>query len=132
MRRDAKVPGISALARAGAAGPEMITHTHIDGLISLLKSYTKEREEPRYYGYQPNYAEVRIEGKDNLKSYDSVENAMEIAILETKTLYPDMQIDDTYYYFTGEKMHAITHAHAIFELSNLGFDDLAIAACEAH
>ncbi len=123
------IVGMYAL-KALRGEPDAATPNCINGIIRLLDAYGKERPSPRYYGYPLDYNGVKIE-KTRIPKYKSAKDAFALAVSELRTLYPNTEIDGVYYYFVGEKLHGLTHAHALYELEFLGEHGIAEKAYSA-
>lgn len=122
--------GMFAL-KAFRAQPNLITPRRVQGILELFDTYQREREEPRYYGSPLGYRDVQLDNRDAIPKYKSALEALAFAIREAAVIYPDVVIGDLTYYFMGEKLHAITHAHAIYELDCMGHQNIAVRALEA-
>lgn len=123
------IVGMYAL-KALRAEPDAATPDCINGIVRLLDAYGKERPHPRYYGYPLDYSDITIE-KPRIPKYKSVKDAFTFAVSELRTLYPNTEIDGVYYYFVGEKLHGLTHAHALYELGLLGEHEIVAKAYSA-
>lgn len=113
------------------AEPNAATASCVSGIIRLLDAYGKERPQPRYHGYPLEYTAVDIR-RARIPQYKSAKDALVLAVSELHTLYPNTEIGDVYYYFVGEKLHGLTHAHALYELENMGENEIAAKAFPAH
>lgn len=112
--------------------PDLITPTLVQGVTQLMRAYGAERSENRYYGFDRAYNEVRLSTDDSVPRYRFARDALKVAIREVDVIFPDLDIGGVQYYFMGEKLHAITHGHAIYELHKLGHADLVAQLKRAH
>jgi hypothetical protein len=122
------IVGMYAL-RGFLAEPDLITPSRVNGIMRLIDAYMKERPEPRYYGRPGEYQSIDT---SMIPRYDNATEAFEVAISESREMYPDAEVEGTYYYFAGEKLHGLTHGHAIYELERIGEKNLAKTAYPAH
>ena len=102
----------------------------VDGIIKLLDLTTHDNLN-RYYGIE-NYDDVKVEAQDKIPMYKNELDLIRASFLELNAIYPDQAIDGKTYFFTGCKLHAITHAHALCTLAELGYSDLAKKGYENH
>ena len=102
----------------------------VDGIIKLLDLTTHDNLN-RYYGIE-NYDDVKIEAQDKIPTYKNELDLIRASFLELNAIYPDQTIGGKTYFFTGCKLHAITHAHALCTLAELGYSDLAKKGYENH
>lgn len=102
----------------------------IEKILKLLQLTSKDRPS-RYYGI-PDYDSVKVEPSDNLPVYKNELDLIRTAFFETEPVYPDQTINNNTYFFTGCKIHGITHGHALCILSDLGYTDLAKKGFENH
>ncbi len=112
------------------ANQELATKPIIDGIVRLL-DLTAQDNLDRYYGVE-NYDLVKVEPKNKIPIYKSDLDLIRTSFLELNTIYPDQTVDGKTYFFTGCKLHAITHAHALCTLNELGYFDLARKGYENH
>ena len=124
------IVGMYAL-RGLQTDPSTATPSHVNGIIKLLEAYGKERPEPRYYRYSLEYNDVDI-GNAQISRYGNATDALALAVSEMSILYPNTEIAGVYYYFVGEKLHGLTHAHALYELERIGEYELVARALPAH
>jgi hypothetical protein len=54
------------------------------------------------------------------------------SISELEVIYPDQTIDEKRFFYAGEKLHLVTHAHALIWLADLGHKELARTGLRAH
>lgn len=109
--------------KALEANQELAIKPIINGIVKLL-DLTAQDNLARYYGVE-NYDNVRVESEDKIPLYKNEFDLIRTSFLELNTMYPDQTINGKTYFFTGCKLHAITHAHALCTLNELGYTDLA-------
>lgn len=102
----------------------------VEGIVKLLDLTTQDNLN-RYYGIE-NYDNVKVEPEDKIPAYRSELDLIRVSFLELNTIYPDQTINGKSYFFTGCKLHAITHAHALCTLNELGYADIAKRGYENH
>lgn len=102
----------------------------VDGIVKLLDLTTHDNLN-RYYGIE-NYDNVKVEPEDKILVYKSKLDLIRASFLELNAIYPDQTINGKTYFFTGCKLHAITHAHALCTLNELGYADIAKRGYENH
>lgn len=98
--------------------------------IQALLSATGQDRGDRYYGFE-DYHQAADDYAAQIPLFASAAQALQYTLEERRPTYADGEVDGKYYYFTSEKLHGITHAHALYELQSLGYDDLAKAGLEA-
>ncbi|GEM_PF-4797167 len=132
LSRSGHVATIGMYALKGLkAEPSAVTPSCVSGIIQLLEAYSVERAEPRYYGYPLEYTAVNVK-RARIQKYKSAKDALAFSISELHTLYPNTAIDNVYYYFVGEKLHGLTHAHALYEFECMGEKKIATQAYPTH
>lgn len=120
------VAGLRCLARR----PERATRRVVKGLISLHACAHENDDRSRYYGFS-DYFPVRVEPEDDVPALPDVSAAIREGFVGCRDLAPDADVDGRRYFFAGEKIHLVTHAHALDCLLDLGHPDLACAGLEA-
>jgi hypothetical protein len=109
--------------------PELATARTIDSLLEVHRN-AQIPDPDRYYGIE-NHDEVEVPLLDPRFPRDDDEEIVAVCILALETLYPDRVIDDKRYFFTGEKLHLLTHAQALFRLDSMGHPELKALGWEA-
>jgi len=117
--------GVAAL-RAVRENPELGTREIIDGIVQLLGRTLVDKRN-RYYGVE-NYQTLPLE----TQTYASVEAMAMDAFAESKVLCLDGKVGEAFYYFTAEKLHGLTLAHALRTLWDLGYRELATKGFAVH
>ena len=107
-----------------------LTDRIIDGLIMLHES-GRDDHPGRYYGVSDYFEAVDRESPVTDQQPNGSIDAFRMAIASLDHLVPDQAVDGRHYFLTGEKIHLLTHAHAIATLEGLGFEDIATRALEA-
>ncbi len=109
--------------------PELVKPALIQGLTSLL-TVCESAGFDRYYKL-PSKA---LTDKKLIEKYTFTSPlcAAESALEQHHTIYPDGEADGQFYFFSGSRLHLITHAQAILDLQNLGYDDIASNALKAY
>lgn len=110
--------------------PCLATSRVIDGLL-LLHEAGLHDDPGRYYGV-PDYFAVtdRESNQASVGRGDSIE-AFRTAVASLDHLVADQQIEGRHYFLTGEKIHLLTHAHAVATLEALEYAEIAGRAMEA-
>ena len=116
--------------KALEATQELTTKSIIEGIVKLL-DLTAQDGLDRYYGIN-NYDLVKVEPEDKIIPYENELDLIRTSFLELNIIYPDQAINGKTYFFTGCKLHAITHAHALCTLNELGYNELAKKGYENH
>jgi len=117
--------GVASL-RAIRGNPELASHEIIDGIAQLLGRTLVDKKN-RYYGVE-NYQSLPLEKP----TYRSVEAMAMDAFAESKVLYLDGTVGEVFYYFTAEKLHGLTLAHALRTLWDLSYRELATKGFAIH
>ena len=105
--------------RALKVFPEMATAPLMQGLTNMLE-ITQSDNPARYFGVDDyNEYETPLEEQDLSLA---VQRAYRMSC---GNLFDNQEIAGKYYFFVGEKIHAITHAQALHSLSLLGYPVLA-------
>jgi hypothetical protein len=102
--------------------PDLATQAVVDGLVRLLQDAQNDNPK-RYLGYD-DYINQCID-YSNVPTFRSAREAARYALGLHDTVYPDQVIGGHHYYLAGNKLHDVTHAHALCELERLGFEDVA-------
>ena len=109
---------------------ELATQGIVNGIVKLLELTTHDRLD-RYYGIS-NYDEVIVEADDNILQYKNESDLINTPFSELAVVYEDEFINNKSYFFTGCKIHGITHAHALCMLDELGYKELSKKGYENH
>jgi hypothetical protein len=109
---------------------KLATKPVIDGIVKLLDLATHDNLN-RYYGIE-NYDNIKVEPEDKIPAYTSELDLIRASFHELSIIYPDQIINGKTYFFTGCKLHAITHAHALCTLNELGYSEMAKKGYENH
>lgn len=105
--------------RALTVLPEMATAPLLQGLINTLES-TQQDNPKRYFGFN-DYREY----ESQMPELD-LELALQRAYrMSCENIFDNQTVAGQYYFFAGEKLHGITHAQALLDLSLLGYPELA-------
>ena len=102
--------------------PTLATAGIINGMVNLLQS-TIHNDTTRYVGIQ-NYQSECIDD-NNIETFTTISDAAKYVLYDNETVYPNQVIEGEKYFFSSNKLHNITHAHALLELENLGYETLA-------
>jgi hypothetical protein len=102
----------------------------LDGLI-MLHAAGRADDPARYYGVEDYFAELERSSNAAPKDARDSVGAFRMAIASLDHLVADREIDGRHYFLTGEKIHLLTHAHAIATLERLGLADIAARAMVA-
>lgn len=107
--------------------PSLFTKEVSDGLIALLQDCLTDIPN-RHYGIKDYHsADVDYTG---MKTFLSAQEAGSYSLTVHAAVYPDQIIDDTYYFLAGNLLHAVTYAHALIDLEELGYSELVSAGLE--
>lgn len=118
----------SMALKALHARPDLATPDTIQGLLALLEDAQTDNPK-RYYGYDDyvndpvDYSEIPV--------FESITQAAEYTLDDHKVIYPDQALNGQHYFFAGNRLHDITHVHALLELEALGYRDLANTGMDA-
>jgi hypothetical protein len=116
--------------KAARMSPVLITCQVLTGLHRLAQICLTERSEgPRYWGFPADYQE--IPGRLGLPVIRDGLTAGRVALKELWHIPADGEIGGVIYFFTGERLHALTFAHALIELETLGHVDIVTRGLEA-
>ncbi len=55
--------------------------------------------------------------------------AAKIALGQHSEVITDREADGAFYFFSGSRLHLVTHAQALLELDQLGYDNIGIVGC---
>jgi len=109
---------------------ELSTDRVVEALIPLY-DVARLDDAARHYGYDDYFVEIENEpawvsdrASESLAGLRGAFNAMD-------PLPPDGPIDGRHYFLAGEKIHLVTHAHAVLTLEELGHADLVALANRA-
>jgi len=105
--------------RALSVFPDMATVPMLQGLCDILE-VTQVDDRARYFGCD-DYSEYET----RLVTTDLLSTVQRAYRMSCGDLYEDQEVDGKHYFFAGEKIHAITHAQALHNLSTLGYPVLA-------
>ncbi len=138
LRRDVgqlRTSGHSTIYGAAALhvlrrNPRLATERVIDGLV-LLHAVARQDDPARHYGVSDYFTVVdRQSATADEDRGDSVD-AFRTAVAALDHLVADQQIDGRHYFLLGEKIHLLTHAHAVATYEELGYEEIAARAMEA-
>ena len=91
----------------------------IDGVVATLVAATKDNP-ARYYGIADHAVFNAAPAESDLAT--AIERAYR---LSCEVTLRDQSVDGQHYFFAGEKIHGITHAQALLNLTQLDYADLA-------
>jgi hypothetical protein len=116
-------------AKAAKISPDLITCQVLTGLTELVEICLVERPDaPRYWGFPSDYE--AIPERATLTPPRDVLTAARAALDELARTPVDGEIDGVTYFFTGERLHALTLAHALIELEGIRYHDLTRAGLD--
>ncbi len=118
----------SLALKALHARPDLATTDVVDGLVQLVKD-AQDDNPKRYFGYD-DYINQSVDYSD-VPVFGSVRQAATHALYLHDTVYPDQTLDGHHYFLAGNKLHDVTHAHALTELEDLGYGDIAKLGLES-
>lgn len=121
--------GVLAL-KALKKRPELCTEFIVNGISRLVLNALNDRQN-RYYHYD-NYFLVTEDDVFGIPTYHSTEDLIEVAFAECRWAAPDQSINGNYYFFSGELEHGVTLAHALVELEQMGYEELARTGYHIH
>ncbi|MEM7019082.1 MAG: hypothetical protein AAF512_17290 [Pseudomonadota bacterium] len=119
----------SSLAlKAFQAHPELATPSRVAGITVLIKACQFDNPK-RYYGFE----DYRVDSIDysSVPSFENPKQAATYTLFEHEIVYPDQAIDGQNHFLAGDKLHDVTHAHALLELENIGYQSVAMQGLEA-
>lgn len=120
---------VSAL-RAFRHQPTLASQRCVDALLALHA--TAQRDDPtRYLGCDDYFAIVR-RAESVPATPASLHDALVAALRSCRRVTPDIVRDGRRYFLFGEKIHVLTHLHALHRLGQLGHGALAVAGLAAH
>lgn len=125
-------PTIYAVAalRALSGDRSRATRRVIDGLLALHECAHADDNRGRYWGTE-DYFVAEISEGDDVPPLPDVPAAVRESFRRCRDVTPDANVDGRYHFFTGERLHLVTHAHALDCLLEMGHGDLAIAGLAA-
>lgn len=119
------------ILRALEEADDLATPTLYGALTNLIRSGDAERPDPRYFGVPWNYQSIDPPD-DVIPRYSDDDTMLRVTFDELDELYDDADVDGVYYYFSGERLHNLTYAHAIVELNRLGYSEITQSAYVTH
>ena len=116
-------PTIYAVAalRCFARDPSAATERVVSSIVALHECAQTSDDPRRYYGFE-DYFEV---DESTVPAVADIDTAIRLAVEAWEGLVPDDHVDGHRHFFTGEKFHLLTHAHALDVLVELGYPELA-------
>ena len=119
----------SALAlRALSLYPELARPEILHGLIALIEACETAGFD-RYYGLkQESFSDHHLIEKF---TFSSPLTAAEAALSQHSEVITDREADGAFYFFSGSRLHLLTHAQALLELHQLGYTNLATLGLSA-
>jgi hypothetical protein len=122
LRVDAHLTIYSALALRGFSHyPELARPEIIQGLFRLIDACVSQ-EENRYYKLNPKAFSDKVLLR-KFACHSAIE-AVKIAIHQHSEVITDRGVDGEFYFFSGSRLHLVTHAHALLELEQMGYQNL--------
>ena len=118
----------SLALKALIARPDLATEPVVAGLVQLLND--AQRDDPRRYLGYDDYLNMPVD-YSTVPEFESPHAAAMYALTLHNTVYPDQVIDGHAYFLAGNKLHDVTHAHALVELDNLGYHEIASSGIDA-
>lgn len=112
----------SIALQALALTPELQTPTIVQGICRLLDSANVARVN-RYCNVDDMYGD-ELPGPP-IPELHNIGDALRFAFGECSQSFKDQVINGSQHFFAGEKIHGITHGHALWQLQKLGYKDLA-------
>jgi hypothetical protein len=109
--------------RAFHERPDLATEPIVLG-ISALHGNTQGPDPARYFGID-DISHVAIEAEPYPSAPIDADALLLASLREFEVVYGDRTIDGHPYYFAGEKLHLVTHAHALWQLDAMGYQALA-------
>lgn len=120
----------TAALRAFEEQPGLATDPTLRGIVWLHRN-AQDPDPARYYGI-PDHTRVAIEAPEApAAGLDAAQLTLD-SLCEFDLVYPDQQIEGQRYFFAGEKLHLVTHAHALLQLEALGHPEIARCGLTAH
>lgn len=115
----------SALAlRSFSLCPELARPEIIQGLIALLSACEAGGFDRYYQLDQASFKDIALREKF---TFNSPLQAVEVALAQHREVITDRKVDEEFYFFSGSRLHLVTHAQALLELHQLGYDNLVKA-----
>lgn len=116
-------PTIYAVAalRAMHARPELTTERVVAGVLRLCEAARGDDRE-RYLGVDDSYV---VDEHDREHASRGADAALDTALEACAQLTPDRDVEGRRYFLFGEKIHVLTHLHALRVLESLGHAELA-------
>jgi hypothetical protein len=112
----------SALALRGFSQyPELARPEIIQGLIALLTACQAGGFD-RYYGL--DHASFTDTAFLEKFVFNSALHAVEVALAQHREVITDRKVASDFYFFSGSRLHLVTHAQALLDLHQLGYDNL--------
>ena len=121
---------VAAALRAFHERPELATEPIVLGITALHRN-TQGPDPARYFGID-DISQVAIEAEPRPSAPIDAGALLLASLREFEVVYGDRTIDGHPYYFAGEKLHLVTHAHALWQLDALGYGALARRGRAAH
>lgn len=109
---------------------DLIRPSIVAGLVKLLKATAVDRPD-RYWGIE-NYFEVTEEQLEGIAPYERIMPMAKHTFAELDAVFPNRVIDGRLYFFEGEVTHSITHAQALSELSQFGYEEMVQSGIRNH
>ena len=115
-------PTIYAVAalRVFRARPELATARAIGGLVRLCE-VARDDDPKRYLGFEDAFAPDEA---DRERASAGMEAALDDALEACARLTPDREVDGRRHFLFGEKIHVLTHLHALRSLEAWGHAEL--------
>lgn len=112
----------AALAlRSFSLYPELARPEIIRGIIGLLKACEAAGFD-RFYGLEKSsFTDIRLLKKF---TFNSALQGVEVALDQHSEVITDRKADGDFYFFSGSRLHLVTHAQALLDLHQLGYDKL--------
>jgi len=118
----------SLALKAFSLQPGLLTRSVSDGLVSLVSACLEDTPR-RHYGIEDYHSEsVDYAG---MARFDTPREAADYSLGIHSHIYPDQEIDGTFYFLAGDLLHSVTYAHALLELEQLGYEEFAVQGLEA-
>lgn len=92
------------------------------GLIALIKNTHKDHPHRYFDNYDYQNQDINF---DNIPVFNTVYDAAKYCLGNQSELYLNQEIEGKNYFFHGNKLHDITHAHALVMLDKMGYHELA-------
>lgn len=119
----------TAALRSLSARPEWATAPVLDAVLRLHE-LAQDADPERYLGHA-NYFEAQPMPDNGLDDCATVSAAVRQSFRECRQLAPDQAVKGRHYFVFGEKIHLLTHAHALLWLARLGHPAVAKAGLRA-